>query len=483
MMLPHFAALLLPALTGWLIVRALSGASRQLCAHDWWRALFGIGAGIAIGSCCLFFSLFSGVPLFALELAVLAGAGALWYLRAPQTCTLCAQPEGQQPQPATVLFWTAFAVLGAAGIYVFYLASAQAPDGGWDAWAIWNLRARFLFRAGQWWRDAFSQGLYWSHPDYPLLVPGAVARYWKWIGQDLPLAPAVLAFVFTFGTAGLLTASLACLRNARLGLVAGIVLLATPGFIEQGASQYADVPLSFFILATLAAWAMADGFPESSAGLTALAGVAAACAAWTKNEGQLFLACALVARLAVSVSLQPRRDVIRRTLWFGAGALPVLCLLLYFRMALATQTDLFAGGHGSITARVFEGKRYVMIASALVEHLWGFGSLALPPFLFLAAYVALAGFGPDLKYRKSAISAATALALCLAGFAGIYVLSPGDLEWRLTTSLSRLFMQLWPGTIFAALLFTRTPQPSKSTGQPVEHKASKGRRKSTPKAR
>ncbi|HEX8984383.1 MAG TPA: hypothetical protein VF767_03090 [Bryobacteraceae bacterium] len=482
-MMLYTAALLVPALTGWLMVRALSGSSRRLCAHDWWRALFGIGAGIGIGSCCLFLSLCLGLPLFALELAGLAGAASIWLLRAPQTCAICAQVEGKQPPYSTMLFWTAFAVLGAAGIYAFWLSSAQAPDGGWDAWSIWNLRARFLLRGGPHWRDAFSQGLYWSHPDYPLLLPGAVAHNWKWIGQDLSSAPAALAFAFTFGTAGLLAASLACLRNLRLGLVAGIFLLATPGYIEQGASQYADVPLSFFILATFTLLAMADGFPASSTGLTVLAGFAAACAAWTKNEGQLFLASVLATHFAVSAYAPPRRGAVRRSLWFVAGALPVLCVLLYFRMTLAPATDLFAGSHGSIAARVFEGKRYVAIAGAMLEHLWNFGGLAVPPFLLLAAYVGLAGFGQDLKYRKSVISAAAALGLCLAGFGVVYLLSPGDLEWRLNTSLSRLFMQLWPGTIFAALLLTRAPRLSKSPEQPCGIKGAKQRRKSTAKAR
>ena len=56
------------------------------------------------------------------------------------------------------------------------------PEGGWDAWMIWDLRARFLVRAPDF-RDAFSpQMLPWAHQDYPWLLPGAVTQLWRATG-------------------------------------------------------------------------------------------------------------------------------------------------------------------------------------------------------------------------------------------------------------------------------------------------------------
>ena len=49
------------------------------------------------------------------------------------------------------------------------------PHGRWDAWAIWNLRAKFLATPSDRWRDAFDPVVSWSHPDYPLLLPLAVS--------------------------------------------------------------------------------------------------------------------------------------------------------------------------------------------------------------------------------------------------------------------------------------------------------------------
>jgi hypothetical protein len=52
------------------------------------------------------------------------------------------------------------------------------PHGNWDAWAIWNLRARFLIHGGNVAQRAWSPALISSHPEYPLLVSGFVARCW-----------------------------------------------------------------------------------------------------------------------------------------------------------------------------------------------------------------------------------------------------------------------------------------------------------------
>src|SRR5262249_40595038 len=57
------------------------------------------------------------------------------------------------------------------------------PYGRWDAWAIWNLHAKFLAAPSAAWRGMFDAALGWSQPDYPLLLPSAVARGWTFAGS------------------------------------------------------------------------------------------------------------------------------------------------------------------------------------------------------------------------------------------------------------------------------------------------------------
>ena len=181
----------------------------------------------------------------------------------------------------------AFDVVGMAGRYV------ACPQGGWDAWAIWNARARFLFRSGDDWRQAFHPAQ--AHDDYPLLVPMSNVRCWWRSGANRVGCPRCWAM-------GSLWRRLACWRResagcaAQPGLLAGTVLLGTKAFVMLGAAQYADVPLAFFILASVLLLALDDAAEQSSPGLVLLAGLCAGLAAWTKNEGLLFLVVVLFAR-------------------------------------------------------------------------------------------------------------------------------------------------------------------------------------------
>ena len=62
-------------------------------------------------------------------------------------------------------------------------------QGDWDAWAIWNLRARFLIEPTDRWKDAFVPALTWAHPNYPMHLPSAVARGWLQAGSESVTIP------------------------------------------------------------------------------------------------------------------------------------------------------------------------------------------------------------------------------------------------------------------------------------------------------
>ena len=197
----------------------------------------------------------------AVEGVALAAALALGMLVKRRGTLLDWAPSPPCPWYLTAAFGVALA--SAATMFVFY--ALNKPHGEWDAWSIWNLRARFLFRAGEFWRDAFSNQIAWSHPDYPLLLPGIVAMCWTLARAESTLAPGAVAFLFTFGAAGLLISTLGILRGKTQALIAGIVLLGSVSVVVNGANQYADIPLSYFILATLGSVVSAGTLPGGSA--------------------------------------------------------------------------------------------------------------------------------------------------------------------------------------------------------------------------
>lgn len=80
-------------------------------------------------------------------------------------------------RPAPRLRWVlgcslAITLVCAGG--AFLLLSLRNPHGDWGAWAIYNLRARFIVRAGSHWMDTFSNLLPLSDP----LLTLSVARLW-----------------------------------------------------------------------------------------------------------------------------------------------------------------------------------------------------------------------------------------------------------------------------------------------------------------
>src|SRR5262249_45224423 len=161
-----------------------------------------------------------------------------------------------------------------------------------------NLHARFLFRCGPFWKDTFSPLLDYYKPDYPLLLPGSIARLWAYANHESILAPAIVAALFTFTLALLTTAAVARLRGSKEGMLAGLVVLGTPGVVDLGATQCADLAVGFFLLATLSLLCLNDSLGHDKRYM-ALAGVAAGLAAWTKNEGLMLLLVIIAVRAAL----------------------------------------------------------------------------------------------------------------------------------------------------------------------------------------
>ncbi len=336
-----FVCIALVWLTGFSIARFLFPAPPRWSLHSVFLFSLGTGLGIGIASCLYFLSL----VLFGPSPLILAGFGAI-VAAAAILRGVSAKSHGivldWAAGPATPSYLTGLLLLAAAfSITMFVVYSLEKPHGEWDAWSIWNLKARFLFRGGEGWRNALSSQMPNSHPDYPLLLPSIVAMCWTLARAESISAPIAVAFLFTLGACGLLISSIGILRGKTQALVAGIVLLATSSFIQLGAMQYADVPMSFYILATLALLCLQDRFPGDLR-FSITAGLTAGFAPWTKNEGWLFLAAVLLARLIAILRFETRTVLGPQFLRFAAAALPSVALTAFFKLRFAPPNDLFA---------------------------------------------------------------------------------------------------------------------------------------------
>lgn len=351
-------------------------------------------------------------------LLIAFGAALSWLTRGRAAAPM---PPGDAPRWLLLLF--AAACLFTALLFVEH--TLRFPDGGWDAWMVWNLRARFLVRAADA-SAAFSPDmLFWAHQDYPWLLPGAVAQVFLLFGESYA-APAVVAFVFASLAVALVALFVSRLHGRRAGLLAGLALCGMPCFVIFAANQQADVPLALYLFIAAALLQLSHQ-PRTAA----LAGFAAGLAAWTKNEGAVYALC-----LAAGLLVLQRKALLP----FLLGALPGFALLIAFKL-LAAPPSAFVGE--SASSRLFDLHRWLELSLLILRRIFYFQDFAL----WIVAWIAALAI-----FRRRLVSPlGVSLALAFAACAGIYLVQPQPLDWIFRTSADRLFIQLWPSVILLTL--------------------------------
>jgi ABC-type amino acid transport system permease subunit len=332
------------------------------------------------------------------------------------------------------------------------------PHGGWDAWAIWNLRAKYLAGPGETWRYAVSPLLALTHADYPLLTSGFIAHAWKaGGGQPTTTIPIAAALLFSGSALALLVASLALLRGPSLGLLAGMVALSNTAFLAHCVSQYADVPLGFYYLATLVAVSLGTGAESQRRSVLALAGFFASLAAWTKDEGILFAVVVLGCYVVVEWWAGGWRNLLRSFPWLLGGALPGLLAVAGFKLFLAPAANpMLTQRSADASVRVLTTQRWVTLIQAIFSEALDLGHGLLHPLVILPILVLALGFRFVPRHRRSVLLGALALATVFAGYGAVCVLNPSLLETRHDTPLERMYSQLWPSFVFLVFMVLRT---------------------------
>jgi hypothetical protein len=463
-----------PAVLSWtagylLVAIAWRDRSRRF-AELLLRLSLAAGFGLGIFSLVYFAALVFGLNhLLAEDLILLALLFALFFWRRKTAAPArdpAPFPGNQLPSWVQRLIAVSFTIALVAALYSAILGALAHPHGdGWDAFAIWNLHARFLFRGSSHWHDGFTSLNPWSHPDYPLLLPAAVAHFWTYLGHDDPAVPAALGLVFTFSTVAVLFSALWILRGRTVAMLGGLALLSTPFFVEQGVAQYADVPLAFFFLAAVVLLGLFDSSSQAVSshpyGLLVLAGFALGFAAWTKNEGMLFLLATVAARLLILIRSQAaggnalrvqnpgKTDQNRPAFAVLLFALvPAILWIVWFKHSFAPAGELFADPHAALH-KLLRPSRYWIILNWYGKEFLRFGGWLLVPgtLLWIGLYLAVRSRS-QRDQNPAILSSLIALGLTLAGYFAIYVITPYDLYWHLRFSLNRLFLQLWPCAIF-----------------------------------
>lgn len=454
-MIAMLPGLFLSITSGFLIVRLLLPETMIVDGkHRPTRLLGGFlapGLGLGISACVYFLWLvtFNQEILLWLDLALV---GLLLIL--VMMTKRAGQPQSTV-EPVTIPFLRmGFFVAVALSIAWFVLYSLGNPHGDWDAWAIWNMRARFLERGGSEWQTAFNLNLAWSHPDYPLLIPASVARLWSYASDESTFVPVLVAGSFIFGTVGILYASLRDLVSRSQAMLAVVVLLGCPHFVKAGAAQQADIPVAFFFLASAALLHFHDHPGGRQPGLMFLVGTLAGLAAWTKNEGLLLVPALLLARLLIVPRIAGWKTFTKESFYFILGAIPVLIVVFYFKLFVAPPSELLlADGLGVALRKIADPSRYLTILISYAREITFLG-MSLP----LLLYGFLAGGNRQADDHRSILILIFTFVFVALGHIAVYLITPYDIQWHINTSLNRLLLQLWPVAVFITFLSIRTPE-------------------------
>jgi hypothetical protein len=435
-----FAILLAVALGCALVLRFANLASLQ---PRWAAALviFGSGTALGIGLTSILFLaallLIPGLPSLAMwvEIGVLAWVSYDLF-RHPRSA---APTEHQRQFPWNLMLMAALILALTLVVTAMSGAWENNPQGNWDAWAIWNLRARFLAAGGSLSHRAWSPLLSSTHPEYPLLTSAFVARAWTY-GHTLSSAvPIAVSCLFFLALISLATGGMAAWRSSPLGLLLGFSLAATPTLVHMVPDQYADIPLACYFTGALIL-----AFLERPV----LAGLMAGLAAWTKDEGLLFVAVFLAAATIF------RRQQVLRLL---AGAALGGAVAVFFKTILARgDASLLSGSLPLLGQHLSDPGRYRQVLVAMGAEFTNMASGWYHPILPAVALAIALRF--DIQRRRDLLFCSTvALLLCL-GYFVVYIITPNDLTWQLQTSLSRLYVQLWPILLLAIWTVLRAPE-------------------------
>jgi hypothetical protein len=433
-----------------------------LIVHTIWRAndlkvlllklALGVGIGIGIISLLYFVFLFTRQAWFLFLLLAIALLLTVLSIRNWQPL----DPTKREPllpiQKVLFLFLVVILVIDLAA---FISTSLRIPHGAWDSWAIWNRAARFIFRSGADWQRIFSGEFNWLfHADYPLLVPLTTAWVWDVLNVETQRTPMVQAAIYLFLCGLLLFSALYTIRSFGTACVATIVLLGNPEYVGISSIQIADTPLAFFIAATAIIYVLYDNYRQPQ--ILVLAGITTALAAWTKNEGLVFLAASLAGLFIIGYK---NASAWRLAGWYSVGIVLPLAIVLFHKLALAPTSDIYNQSSAEIMAKVFDFSRYAPISKEFAAAFftiaaWGFNIPA-----FLAYYIIM-----KRKWEDSTLSArgvfavAIILLIQLLGYFATYVVTPHDLEWHLSFSLTRIIYHIFPTTLFLLFLITDTPE-------------------------
>jgi len=336
--------------------------------------------------------------------------------------------------------------------FLSWLYSSLYPNGGWDAWQVWNFKSKFLLLSGSRWKDLFDPILWRSSPHYPLALPLWNAWTAACAPHLLDLAARLNAILLNILTALVMFSTVRQYSNSRWIILPVLLPFTMPSYMLLATNQYADLFITVFFLASLTA--LFSYHRTHDVAFLAITGIFLGILSFTKPEGVIL--AAIIFLTGHMIFQRPsflRRDAL--LFWIATGLALVPAAIFFLFLSPGNQTffnGLISTEHPSTLSRltiifIFLGREILGMHGG---GLWG-----------LILLSALLNFKQAFQKKFALFFLPIILYLSVVG-TYYWINTRFEILWWLSVSLKRILNSLIPAAVTWIILAICSQKKSSS---------------------
>lgn len=334
-------------------------------------------------------------------------------------------------------------ILWGAIIFCIFLIAKRLPFGRWDAWALYNMKTKFLLFSDSW-KDIFR--LHWhTQPGYPLLLPFIHASAYSFAHRSVNAVCFSTAILLSFSCGLLLFGSLKQFTRSSVAFIGSAILLTNPVYLSLSTAQYADILLAFYLLASITTIIIT--LKTKDAGCAVLSGLFLGLMTFTKNEG-IVLCLILFGLTCLNIILFNKgsfrsRLTVPAYLLIGLASTAIFTIL--FKIFLAPPNpDIFPANVSNANMEFLNFKGLTIVINFTLKEIAYKGWCSIWSLIMIMFMI-----NPIKFFRKEPKVISVFFVCYLLVLLFIYLTTINfDLTWRLTSTLQRILFYLLPSALF-----------------------------------
>ncbi len=440
-----FCAILAPVFLGFLAVGAILKSEP---VHFFERFALSYGAGLGLLSFIMFLFSLTGLRFSVFTISVCLIASMILFFRANSKnvgFNLNSDLLTRKISFYEIIFFV-FVIL----MFLHVLLSSLAlPLDYWDSWAIYGFKAKAIYFTKTVPIDFFSDHTKaYANLDYPLLLP--LVESWiymaisSWNDQIVKIIFPLyfLSFVIVFYF------SLRCFAAKKFSMFFTLLLLTIPYFTENVSFALSDFIFMFYYFVGLIF--LVRGYTLGNIRFFYLSALFSGLAAWTKNEGTVVCLFNILLALWLMKSTSKKFDarLIKSFLIYIFLSLLFIVPWLSFKIALNLSNWAFNERNLNYAYVVSNFDRLPIIIG------WIFKTMLLYRlynFVWILYFFVIILNISKLKLAPYG-SIFLSIAFYISVWVFVYIITPFDLIWTMSTSGDRLLLHVSPIALFLCAL-------------------------------